>query len=405
MFGATAHVDARAAARSTPMAARGRPEDFHGSAPASSTPRKLIIDTDPGVDDAFAVALALETMPTEVDVLGLTTVFGNVRRDDATRNARMLVEMCARGGTWTREDGARLPVVDGARAPLAALDEDDRLGAGASTADDSDVFVADFVHGDDGFGGVRDAYEGADWPEDESAVEYRAGREAADFIAEMCAKYPGEVTVLALAPLTNIALTFRRHPECLETMGELVVLGGAFEVNGNVNPAAEANILGDPEAADEVFAAFERTFIVGLDVTTRVRLSGAEIERLETALPDADAVSPRRRCSDLLRTFLHDVTQFYKAYHLRVADFDGIYVHDPTALLLALPHVRDAVFTLRRGAVRAALGRDCARGAVFLDTRRAWLFHNAWSDRPLVSVAMDVDVDAVLRELRARLGV
>ena len=191
-------------------------------------------------------------------------------------------------------------------------------------------------------------------------MEYRAGREAADFIAEMCAKYPGEVTVLALAPLTNIALTFRRHPECLETMGELVVLGGAFEVNGNVNPAAEANILGDPEAADEVFAAFERTFIVGLDVTTRVRLSGAEIERLETALPDADAVSPRRRCSDLLRTFLHDVTQFYKAYHLRVADFDGIYVHDPTALLLALPHVRDAVFTLRRGAVRAALGRDCA---------------------------------------------
>ena len=392
---ATTHTNAPVDASSTRTASPA-------STPASPPPRKLIIDTDPGVDDAFAIALALETMSTEVEVLGLTTVFGNVRRDDATRNARTLVEMCALAGSWRREAGARLPVVDGARAPLAALDEDDRLGAGASTADDSAVFVADFVHGEDGFGGVRGAYE--TWPE-ESAVEHRAGREAADFIAEMCAKYPGEVTVLALAPLTNIALTFRRHPECSETMGELVVLGGAFEVNGNVNPAAEANILGDPEAADEVFGAFERTFVVGLDVTTRVRLSGAEIERLETVLRDADAVSPPRRCSNLLRAFLHDATQFYKAYHLRVADFDGIYVHDPTALLLALPHVRDAVFTFRRGAVRVALARDCARGAVFLDARRAWLFRNAWSDRPRVSVAMDVDVDAVLRELRARLGV
>jgi uridine nucleosidase len=374
------------------------------STSAPSAPRKLIIDTDTGVDDAFAIALALETMPTEVDVLGLTTVFGNVRRDDATRNARMLVEMCARGGAWTREDGARLPVVDGARAPLAALDEDDRLGARASTMDDAEVVVADFVHGDDGFGGVRAAYEGVDGAEGECAAAYDAGREAADFIAEMCAKYPGEVTVLALAPLTNVALTFRRHPECLKTMGELVALGGAFEVNGNVNPAAEANILGDPEAADEVFGAFERTFVVGLDVTTRVRLSGAEIERLENISADVDAASSTRSCSRLLRAFLHDATQFYKSYHAKVAAFDGIFVHDPTALLFAVPRIRDAIFTLHRGAVRVAL-RDCARGAVFLDRRRAWLFTNAWTDRPLVSVAMDVDVDAALRELRARLAV
>ena len=201
---ATTHTNAPVDASSTRTASPA-------STPASPPPRKLIIDTDPGVDDAFAIALALETMSTEVEVLGLTTVFGNVRRDDATRNARTLVEMCALAGSWRREAGARLPVVDGARAPLAALDEDDRSGAGASTADDSAVFVADFVHGEDGFGGVRGAYETR--PE-ESAVEHRAGREAADFIAEMCAKYPGEVTVLALAPLTNIALTFRRHPEC-----------------------------------------------------------------------------------------------------------------------------------------------------------------------------------------------
>ena len=362
------------------------------------TRRRLIIDTDPGVDDAFAIALCAQTMRDEVDIVGYTTVFGNCRRDDATRNAKLLATMCA------RDARARTPVVDGAKVPLRTLDASDRSGKGASTADDSSVFVADFVHGVDGLGGVRETYERAVRERRGDAVgySYDASVDAADFIAETCARFPGEVTVLALASLTNVALAFRRRPECLKHMGELVVLGGAFEVNGNVNPAAEANILCDPEAADEVFRSFERTYVVGLDVTTRVRLTAADISRLARPI-----VEDERACTNDVRRFLHDCAQFYKDYHTDIAKvgFDGVYVHDPTALLLAVPSLRDAVgFRFATGALRVVTD-GIARGLTILDRRRAWHRPNDWSTGPDAHVAVDVDVDAALAQLRARLGV
>jgi len=364
-------------------------------------PRKIIIDTDPGIDDAIAIAIATQTLRREIDVVGLTTLFGNVRRDDATRNAKLLLQLCARGDAGAR--GATR-VVDGSAVPLRMLDPSDAHGKGASGADDAEVFVADFVHADDGLGGCRNAYESAVF-DGEKRYAYESGREAADFIAETCAAYPGEVTVVALASLTNVALTFRRHPECLKTMGELVVLGGAFSVNGNVNPAAEANILGDPDAADEVFRTFERTYVVGLDVTTRVQLHAADIARLARPLRD-DGLSDEINgdvCSDRVRAFLHDAVQFYKQYHLTVADLDGIYMHDPVALLLAVPSIRDRVFHIHEGAVRVVT-EGIARGQTILDIRRNWVVPNEWTSAPRCRVAMGVDVDAALRELRSRLG-
>lgn len=137
------------------------------------------------------------------------------------------------------------------------------MGVGVFMVDDFVVLVVDFVYGEDGFGGVRGAYETRF---EESAVEYRAGREAVDFIVEMCVKYLGEVMVLVFVLLINIVLMFWWYFECLEIMGEFVVFGGAFEVNGNVNSAAEVNILGDFEVVDEVFGVFECIFVVGFDV-------------------------------------------------------------------------------------------------------------------------------------------
>lgn len=363
---------------------------------------KLIIDTDPGIDDAYAIALAMHTMRDEVEVIGVTTTFGNVRRDDATRNAKTLVNACATTATMKK----KIPVVDGSRIPLVRLETTDVEGRRARDAADSDVFVADFVHGSDGFGNVREEYERVFRREKNGCGDggesyaYDEALEAADFIAETCAKHPGEVTVLALASLTNVALTFRRHPECLRNMSELVVLGGAYGVNGNVNPAAEANILGDPEAADEVFCSFERTYVVGLDVTMRLTLKGSDIEQL--AKPSgADTSDPV--VQDGVRKFLHDATQFYKAYHADVAGFDGIYMHDPTALLLVSPELRK-LFTFKRAAVRVVT-QGITRGQTVMDTHAKWPSPNEWSSAPKSNVAMDVDVDAVLRQFFLRLAI
>ena len=364
--------------------------------------KKIIIDTDPGVDDAYAIALALQAFSEDVEVIGVTTIFGNVRRDDATTNAKILIDgAVARDGDAHRSvPGAKIPVVDGAKVPLAQLPQGDALGVGARDAEDASVFVADFVHGTCGFGGVRDKYaEVFLKPDGAHEYVYDEGVDAADFIAKTCAEFPGEVSVLALASLTNLALTFRRHPACLRDMDELIVLGGAFGVNGNVNPAAEANILGDPEAADEVLSTFSRCYVVGLDVTTRLTLSGAHIDQLA----HAKGVDARGVVRDDMRAFLHAATQFYKAYHVDVANFDGIYMHDPTALLLAIPRMRH-LFTFREGAVRVVT-QGITRGQTVLDVRGKWPVWNEWSEKSRCRVALDVDVQAASRVFFHALGI
>jgi len=359
--------------------------------------KKLIIDTDPGVDDAYAIALALHAFTDDVDVLALTTMFGNVRRDDATTNAKLLVDALCVDDHSSSSSSRAIAVVDGAKVPLRMMRHG--RGADAAVADDRDVFVADFVHGKCGFGNVREKYAMKyARRDDKHSYTYDEDVEAADYIAAACAAFPGEVSVLALASLTNIALAFRRHPSCVRDMDELIVLGGAFGVNGNVNPAAEANILGDPEAADEVFSAFERCLVVGLDVTTRLTLRGPEIDQL--AKPRGGRQPGVVR--DDIREFLHDATRFYKAYHVEVASFDGIYMHDPTALLLAVPRFRN-LFQFREGAVRVVT-QGITRGQTVLDVRGKWPVKNEWTGRPKCRVALDVDVNGASRVFHAALA-
>ncbi|XP_042967635.1 probable uridine nucleosidase 2 isoform X1 [Carya illinoinensis] len=203
----------------------------------AAQPKKIIIDTDPGIDDAMAIFLALRSP--EVELIGLTTVFGNVYTTLATRNALHLLEVAGR---------TDIPVAEGSHVTINK---------------DTKPRVADFVHGADGLGNQNFP------PPKGKAIE----QSAAAFLIEQANLYPGKVTVVALGALTNIALAIQQDPAFSKNIGQIILLGGAFAINGNVNPAAEANIFGDPDAADIVFTSGADVLAVGLNVTHQVILT------------------------------------------------------------------------------------------------------------------------------------
>uniref|UniRef100_A0A2P2KMX1 Uncharacterized protein MANES_05G207000 n=1 Tax=Rhizophora mucronata TaxID=61149 RepID=A0A2P2KMX1_RHIMU len=202
-------------------------------------PRKIIIDTDPGIDDAMAIFLALRSP--EVEVIGLTTVFGNVYTTLSTRNALHLLEVAGR---------TDIPVAEGSHVTITK---------------GTKLHVADFVHGADGLGNQNFP------PPSGKPIE----QSAATFLVEQANLHPGKVTVVALGPLTNIALAIELDPAFAKKIEQIVLLGGAFAVNGNVNPAAEANIFGDPDAADLVFTSGADILAVGINVTHQVVMTGS----------------------------------------------------------------------------------------------------------------------------------
>ena len=320
-------------------------------------PLKIIIDTDPGVDDTFAILLALRSP--EVEVVGITSLFGNVRTKMATQNALYILEK------FGRPD---IPVYEGHHTSIVG-EEKER--------------IADFVHGDDGFGNTNPP------PPSGKMVE---GKSAAEFIVETANAYPGEVTVVALASATNVTLALRADCDAVvKNLREIVHLGGAFFVNGNVNPSAEANIFGDPVAADELYGSGANVTLVGLDVTQRLTLAKEELEALGAG-------------GDQHAEFLMHISRFYMRFHVDTTGMEGIFMHDPAAILLAF---RPELFGLRRGKVRVATEGLC-RGMTVMDSgHKRWTFENAWhaDGRPDVSVALDVDVERVMRVFRERYGI
>lgn len=193
-------------------------------------PRKIIIDTDPGQDDAVAILLALASP--ELDVLGIVAVAGNVPRSLTERNARRIVELAG---------CPAVPVHAGALRPLVRP-----------------PITAEHVHGETGL-------DGADLPEPEVPLHPKPG---VDFIVEtLLAAEPGEVTLCTLGPLTDIALALNRAPEIAPRIREIVMMGGAYFEVGNITPTAEFNVYVDPEAADVVLRAGVPVTMLPLDVT------------------------------------------------------------------------------------------------------------------------------------------
>ena len=202
----------------------------------STSPRKIIIDTDPGQDDAVAILLALASP--ELEVLAITAVAGNVPLDLTTLNARKVCELAGR---------ADLPVHPGCAGPLARP-----------------LVTAEHVHGKTGL-------DGADLPEPDMPLQDTHAVDA--IIAHVRAEAPGMVTLCALGPLTNIAMALKKAPDIAERLDRIVLMGGAYFEVGNITPAAEFNIYVDPEAAQVVFGAEQvLLFIKAGDEARRVDL-------------------------------------------------------------------------------------------------------------------------------------
>jgi inosine-uridine nucleoside N-ribohydrolase len=306
--------------------------------------RPIIIDTDPGIDDAMAIFFALAHPALEV--LGLTTIFGNVTTELATVNALRLLEIA---------DRADLPVAPGATDPLCGP------YSGPVT----------FVHGDDGQGNVHLPPAACD-PIDTSAAE---------FIVEQVMRAPGEITLVPIGPLTNLALALRLEPQIAAHVREVVLMGGNALGPGNATPAAEANIRNDPEAADVVFGAGWPVTMVGLDVTHRVHMRPEHL---------ANYGASDHPAAQHIAAILPFYTSFYRA---RVG-IEGIYVHDSSAIAYV---IAPELFTTQRWPVRVDTTHGISRGKTWPalgDTDEHRLA--AWHDRPLVNVCTDVDADAVI---------
>ena len=203
--------------------------------------KKIILDCDPGIDDALAIAFAVGSP--DLDLIGITSVAGNVGIDLTTSNAQRVCEFIGATG---------IPVTRGSAAPLLRAPIDARL-----------------VHGDSGLGGAR-------LPD---PVNRPAGGHAIDYLIETIKAAPGEITLVATGPLTNIALAVHREPRLVNLVSDFVIMGGSAS-RGNVTPAAEFNIGADPEAAAVVFRAGWTVTMVGLDVTLQARATAAVRDRL-----------------------------------------------------------------------------------------------------------------------------
>jgi len=300
----------------------------------------VILDCDPGHDDAIALLLALASP--ELEVLGVTTVHGNQTLEKTTANALRVLDLAGR---------ADIPVAAGADRPLAR-----------------ELTVASHVHGDSGLDG----------PTLPPAGRAPLGEHAVDFMERTIAASPAPVTLVPTGPLTNIALLLERTTGA--NVERIVLMGGAV-AEGNMTPAAEFNIWADPEAARAVFHAGIDTTMIGLDVTHRAVTTPALQERL--------------RATGSIGAFVADLIDFFAVYHLETYGWDGAPIHDA----VAVAHViRPGLVTTIESNVEIELESDLCRGRTVVDRwKRTGRPVNA-------HVGLDLDTDGFFELLVERIG-
>lgn len=311
----------------------------------SSTVKQVIFDTDVGIDDAMAL-LFLHFSP-QVDIRAITTGFGNASLENTTRNALYIKERF----------GIAAPVFKG-----AGTSSGPRVGEG----------YPDFVHGKNGLGDIVFSDPGI-----EAEVTI-----AAEAIVNLARENPGELSLVAVGRMTNVAAALELCQELPTLLKEVVVMGGAFGFNGhygNVSPVAEANIAGDPRAADNVFTSGLPVTIVGLDVTKEVSATAEFFNSLEATAGEAGV-------------FINDMARFYLDFHEKVTGARSCPVHDSSAVAYLL---QPELFTTRSVSVRVvtegiALGQTTHR-----EPGESYAVAD-WDELPMVNICTGVDADGLL---------
>lgn len=314
----------------------------------SNVQHQVIFDTDPGIDDAMALFL-LARHPS-VRLRAITAAFGNASVETTARNALALA------GFY----GIEVPVAAGADSPLQADLRRD--------------FPA-HVHGDDALGGMFERL-----PATRQTLDPRPAHE---LICDMVNAEPGEITLLAVGPMTNLALALRHDPGIAAKVKQVVVMAGAFGTHGhggNVTPVAEANVINDPEAADLVFTASWPVVIIGLDVTQETVMKHEYLAALRGKGQGAG-------------DFLWEATRHYQDFYHERDGIGGIYSHDASA---AAYLIEPTLFKLRSGPVHVVQD-GIARGQTIQDHHKPTGAVTPWSACPAQQACIGVDAAGMLR--------
>ncbi len=246
-------------------------------------PKKILFDTDPGIDDACAILLALASP--ELSLEGLSVVHGNCSLEQGTTNALSVLELA---------NASHIPVARGCDLPLV-----------------QPSLLAPETHGDTGLG-----YAKLPEPRAKSVSQH-----GIDLLIETILASPGEITLVAIAPLTNVALAIRKEPRIVKALKELIIMGGALRHEGNTTALAEFNTYVDPHAAQIVYHAGFPTTLVPLDVTYQCILTPGDVNRL-------------KKIDSPITKFVADATRFYMEFHDEYQQIEGCVINDPLALTL-----------------------------------------------------------------------
>jgi inosine-uridine nucleoside N-ribohydrolase len=306
----------------------------------------VIYDTDPGVDDAMALYFALAHPG--IDVVGITTTFGNVTVEQAAVNALYLTEIA----------GYDIPVTQGVAKPWVKPGE-------APPAN---------IHGADGLGNLAQR---------QPVNRNLDPRSSAQFIVDMVRAFPGEITLVAVGPLGNLATALKLEPRLPQLVQEVILMGGTVLEPGNVSPVAEANIWNDPHAADLVFTAGWKLTMVGLDVTHRVILP--------VSLFKSIADQQRHIATDTLLHAVSFYANFYSGLYPHVAEVHGCFGHDVLAFAVL---VRPDLFQLESGRIRVAC-EGLAQGQTMMQRKNIPYAQGGWDSHiPLAQACIAVDAPA-----------
>lgn len=309
---------------------------------------KMILDLDTGIDDALAIAYALGSP--EVELIGITSEYGNVLTERSVVNSQQILHLLGH---------PEIPVY---------------LGAGHSTTtnDFSVLPISAEIHGQDGVGEIHLTQPHAD----------AASQSAVDFILAACQQYGADLSIVATGPMTNLALAIQKDLPTLQKVGQIVIMGGALTVCGNVSPYAEANISQDPEAADLLFKSGLPVTMVGLDVTLR------------TLFTKTDTQEWRELATDAAKAYADMVDYYIKAYEVTSPHLHGCALHDPLAVAVAIDPSLVTTFPLN------------LKTEVEGPSRGRTIGDNARLDDPKTRTAVCVQVDTprFLNAFKTRIG-